>query len=360
MRFPGKLALLAAERVHPVLTWLPLGAALLLCGAEARASFERAHALVAAGPPLGAWVRASVWAALAALGLPFVVGRAAGLARRWRLADAEWLAPSPLSPASIQGALLAGTSLAAFLLVALGALAAEAFAPAAPGLRWAGTVGLAPAVLAEGAPPATCEVAGSVPARGTRLAIRPTLAPGSGQAVSLCASLASASGEVSRVEARIHGRTTLELAVPDPDGAPLRFTLERSGPGAVLVLPGREADLLAPLPTDRSASLALGVRAWLALAAWMALAAGLGAWMRTSLAALLVLSLALLALAADAELGTALRRFLPGGDLALAYARVAAGVVPPGPDAGAVLADLAGFLAGLVLLRAGLGVRRDP
>jgi hypothetical protein len=356
MRFPWKLALLAQERVHPVVAWVPLGLVLWLAGSQAGASFERSRELVESGPPLGAWVRSGAWTVLAFLGTPLLVGRAAGFARRFRRADAEWLAPTPLSSTSVELALLAGAGLGAFLLVGLAALAAEVASPAASGLRWIGAARLAPMVLAEGTPELACSL--EVPpevdrtdalADGARLRIRPTIAPGSGPAVSLRASLSSAGGDRTLVEARIHGRSTLELPVPDARGEPLRFALERSGPGAVLVLGGASADLLRETASDRSASLELGLRAWLVLTAWMALAAGLGAWIRPALAVLLVLSLAIHA----ATLGPG-HAWLPGGDLALAYELVGQGIVPAPMSIALVLADVGGMLAGFALLHAGL------
>ncbi len=358
MTFPWKLVRITQERTNPVRSWIPLALVFGFCGARAAASFDRSDELFGSGPPLGAWVRTNVWAVFALLALPLLLGRAAGIARRFQRADSEWLAPCPLSPWVVELALLAGIGSGALLLVALAAGAAEISCPTAPGLRFVGRTSVPPAVLPEGAAPFSFVLEAPPPAgfpSGARIRVSPMVAPGSGPAVSVRASLSDAEGGSTSVEKRIHGRATLEIPLPRGGAGPLGFTLERSGPGAVLVFPDRSVDILVETSSDRWASLELGLRAWLALAAWMALAAGLGAWMRPTLATLL--SLAGVAHAGLLELA---RAFLPGGDLRGAWDLVGQGIVPPPLSPALLVPHAGGVLVGLLLLHFGLRARRSP
>jgi hypothetical protein len=154
-------------------------------------------------------------------------------------------------------------------------------------------------------------------------------------------------GSRSTAEARVSARQSLRAAIPAEHGR-LHVTLERCGPGPIVAVGG--AEFLARVGDERRAGLALGARALTALLAWQALAFGLGAWMRTEVAAGLVLSLALLACALPGAP-------LTGADLPSALELAGQGLVPGRLGQPTLGAALSAF-AGLALARAGLGARR--
>ncbi len=356
--FSGGLFLLALRRSLPAALWAPT---LLFLALAATRSWSPPAPI--AGDPdaarsASAFVRHGVWATLGLFALPIIVFRAAAMPRRWRRRDASWIAPTPVarSAAALSGFLGAWTG--AGLLVLAAALAAEAaIRDAGAALRVQGVLESPAVVLSDDDGAARWELRtprAEELAAGTLVRIRPTVAPGSGPAVTVLATLSAGDGsESTRVARRVFGRTVLDLEVPPTARGALRFTLARMGPGAVLVLPARASELLVPARSERLASLELALRTWLALGAWLALAVGLGAWMRPGLAAL-----ATLAIVVAAARWSLARPLVPGSDLISAWELVGRGLVPPSAGLGVWIGLALALLLGAGLVSAGLAQRR--
>ena len=273
-----------------------------------------------------ALARQNVWSVLLVL-LPLVFLQAARLGTG---AARAWLAPTPAQPLRLALLLALGSALACALATVLAAGIAEAASEARPAWRRVRAAESPRAVLFDSAPSVRWSVA--APAPGERLRLWVTVAPGAGPAAS--ARFSARSGdETQAIEARVAGRTALELE--PPGGAELELELERLGPGALLVFGSGGLEVLAPLSSERWAALALGARVWLMLSAGCVLALGLGGVLRPVLATGLVLALVLVAWARAGAW-----RGIPGADLPRVFAELSAGLVP----APAPLAALAGAL----------------
>lgn len=358
---PG-LVRLALRRT---LTWplLALHLALVLLAATRRwvpesTPFAGDAATVSAA---SAHMRQGVWLVLAAFALPLLVVRAAGTGERWRRRDADWLGALPLGRASLLAHTWLGTLAGALVLVAATALAAEAAArDPRPAMRWERTLDHPPLVLQPGDPAGAIELGPGALAglpSGTRLRVEVTVAPGSGPAVTVAASLLPAGSTESTpgTVVRVHGRTRLELALPDavlagdPGNRRATLVLARRSEGAVLVLPRRSIDAVAPARAHALASWELGRETLLASAVWIVLAIALGVWMRPAYAAGLT---ACLALASWRWLaGVSL---VPGASLARDWTLVGQGLVPPVGSWGSFAGALVAVTAGVAVARRGL------
>jgi len=325
------LAALALRRALPL--WLVAGLALLLFLAARGSGSVPLVAGERAEVGLRALARQNVWSVLLVLA-PLLFLQAARLGTD---AATAWLAPTPAPRFGLALALIAGCAAASAAATLLTASVSEAATGDGPGWRAAGELEAPSAVLLDDTPVQRWRVPRI--AHDQRLRLATTVAIGSGPAVT--ARFRARDGEhLSEVEARVAGRTELELGPPAGEGAELELELERVGPGALLVLPPHALLLLEPVASERRAALALGSRVFLLLAAGTALSLGLARWMRASLAAGVVLALAILSWTSA---GAA--RFLPGADLPRAWSELASGLVPdPAP-----LAALAGAVALLVL-----------
>ncbi len=273
--------------------------------------------------------RLDVWSVFWVLAVPGVLWQAARLGARWRSSDADWLAPSPVPRLALGLACFTGAWGAGLALALLAALAAEAAAGDSAGaLRWQRTLENPSAVLLEESPELRWEEPsldlGALPA-GTRFRLRVTVAPGSGPAVTATFSVGTSPpwNAGASVERRIFGRTALALPVPAGLRGPAAFELSRTGEGALLVLPARSLELLVPAASEHLPSFELFLRAALFLAAAQSLTLGLASWMRPTLAAASVASLALLPWAWGLAGSLA-----PAGDLPRAWRLVGEGIAP--------------------------------
>jgi hypothetical protein len=342
-----RLAGLALRRTAP--PWLLAGlVVLLVLAARAAADTEP---LVAGLSDAGrrALARQNVWSLLA-LAAPLVWLNAA---RTGTAAANAWLAPQPAHPLALAAARLLGLVLAVAAATRATAVIGETAVPAsASGWRRVRTEPGPARVLDDAAPRVRWTIPAVAPGELAWLAV--TVAPGAGPATTARfrahargATHASAapSGTASEVtvEARVAGRTRLALALPS--GAPLALELERSAGGALLVLPRDALEIVAPLPSDRGAALALALHAFLLLAGAAALAAGLASILTPALATGVVLALALAACTGP----VALARWVPGAELARTWRELARGLVPAAPHASAWAGALVLVVLGLAL-----------
>jgi hypothetical protein len=341
------LVVLALRRTLPGWALLALVALLLLAArANHGAGLDAGPVLderQAAG--LRALARQDVWSVLLVLA-PLVFFHAARLGG---VACRTWLAPAPAAPLWLGAALVLGATLACALVTLLTAGVAEARVEAHPGWRRVHTAESPRARL-----DSLARVAWSIeaPEPGARLCLWLTVAPGAGPAAS-ARFTARAGGDRRTVEARVAGRTALELE--PPPGTRLELELEHVGAGAPLVIGTRGLEVLAPLASERLAALALGARAGLLLASGCALALGLGSLLRPALAAGLVLALVL-----GAWTRARAPAAFPGADLPQAFAELASGLVPapvaPAALVGALIVSACGLaLFALSFRRAGGG-----
>lgn len=329
-------------------------------GPEPPRSLGPAAPLVSAGAP-----GASPAAMLAAGYLwPWLLLGAARLGHRWREREADWLAPLPIRRAALSCSALASLAAAAATVALVSFVLARA--EGAGALSWTRSLPHPSGALLEGdaALEFTVEdLALEDLEPGSRLVARPSVAPGSGPAVSLAFSLWGAQGAVRTTRQRIHGRSEVSLELPPGMRGAARLRLEREGPGAVLVLPRGALELREPV---RDAPLA-GQSLWLAMAlagcAWCVLALGLGMWMRPGLAAGLTFLLALCPIWSPRLAGQA---WWPGHALAELWQAQARGLVPrahaPLESVAplALLGPAACVALGALLYRAGLGAGRGP
>jgi hypothetical protein len=305
------------------------------------------------------FARQGVWLLLLLLFVPLLVHRAStGFARR---REREWLASQPAGAIRLILPNLLGTWLAALLVLGFTALLAETAAGSGSGsgsgtLRFLHALDHPTCVLFESDEPARweqpdCDLA-ELPA-GSVVRMRPTVAPGSGPALSIRATAGSSGGAGARgeVRARIFSSTALEIPLPPGGLGPLHLELARESEGAVLLLPDDRIELLVPLADERRIGGEILLRLALASLAWIALGLGLGAWMRPGLASLCVLALWMIPWWWG--LGEA---WIPGGDLPRVWSLLGEGIAPPLRDAREGIGTATALLLGLGA--AGLGFRR--
>lgn len=339
-----RLGLLAFRRVLPA--WLVLGLVFLLVLA-ARASrgvpvlAADAEALVS----LRALARQNVWSVLFVLS-PLFFLRSARLGTH---AQTLWLAPTPLARPLLALALGAGCTLAGLVATGLTALVSECTLERAPeAWRRAGTSVNPTALLLE--EPRILRWSIPAPRPGERLRLWTTVAIGSGPAVT-ARFTARAGARTSVTEARVSGRTGLELTPPPGSSGMLELELERVGAGALLVLPPDALETLTPVASESLAGWELAKRACALLVAGCLLALGLGRSLRPALAAGLVLVLVPFSWSSVWA-----GRWIPCADLPRAWRALSEGLVPAAMPPAAVAGTLGLAALGLAL-HAGLATR---
>ena len=353
----GLVALAARRVLRP--GWLLLVAAVLVLAATHDWGFAESVVADASTAVLARGrARQGTWAVALLVLAPALLHRGGRAAAEWRRSEADWLAPRPLPRAAWLLSTALGTFAAGALLLSAAAAAAELRAGRGErAWRWARALEHPSFALVEGdaarswvEPGLAREGAGARGAApdGARLLVRPTVAPGSGPAATVRVTAAPELSAGPAVEARIDGRARIALDLPAGAG-PLTLTVERVGPGAVVVLPAGAVELVLPARSERLASLELLARVALGLAVVVALGLGLGAWMRPALA-----TGTLLALAALPAISPAAARLLPAGDLSRAWRLVGEGLVPPPIAPAPLLVGLALVAGGLLLAERGL------
>jgi hypothetical protein len=318
--------------------WLP-GALALFAWLAARAALAGTLDLgpVAAPAASRALVRQNAWSVLF-LAAPLLFLRAASLGRP---AANAWLSPSGSSPRVRALTLLAGIAAACALATVLVALIAEFAVQTSAPARQRNSLLPSPAAVLTAERP---RFAWQTPPVGEGAALRlwTTVAVGSGPAVT--ARLTARAGAWSEhVEARVAGRTALELGPGAPPGHPVELVLERLGEGALLVVPPEALESLLPVASERLSSCTLSLAAWLTLAAGSALAFGLARRLRPALAASSVATL----------LFAARSPWLP--DWGAAWSDLGEGLVPGNPAIPAWLGAGGLFLIGFLLQGRGGG-----
>jgi len=342
---------LGLGRVLPRAAWLGLVVLFVLAAAR---DWTPEHALLAEDSGPGAGRRQAVWALFGLVVLPVLVARAAGVARSWREGDCDWFAPLPIPREHYAWTACTGLWLGGLLAALLAGGTAELFASeGGDTYRWQRTLANPTFLLLEGDRgrgwTQTDLVLDELPP-GARVVFEPTVAAGSGPAMTVRVTLADAGGKEARREARVFGPTSIALDVPGGARGAARLRVERIGAGAVLALPRASLEVHVPTASDRLASLELWLRALLTLLAWTGFAAGLGAWIRPSLSA--GVTLALLSIPHWSRFTLP---WLPGADAVHAWDLVGAGLVPGTLEARGAVACLALGLGGAAALGLGLG-----
>jgi hypothetical protein len=301
-----------------------------LAGLAARGASDAPGALDAAGR---AQARTQAWSLLLFLA-PFLAHAGAALARPEALR--AWLAGGARRGALALGGVLGTSASGAGLCLVL--LLASELALDGGGTcqrlraRPASPVGL---LHADDAP---LEWSVPRPAGVTHARLALGLALGSGASTPLCWSVRDG-GETRRTEVVLGTQSWLTLELPPAATGELHCTLERRGPGAVLVLAEHGLELVAPAGSERRAAATFALHAALALALVLAATQLFARLLAPFLASLL--ALALFGLAAS-------RAFGPAGALVTAFHELALGRAPSWPGALAWLCAL--LAAGAVVL----------
>jgi len=332
-----RLSALAFRRVLP--SWLAAGlVALLVLAARVSHDVPLIAGDAQAQLALRALARQNVWSVLFVLA-PLLVLRAARLGTE---RESAWLRTLPAARPRLALALAAGCVGACLTAVLLTAAVCEATLASVPEAWRRARASANPTALFLDEPGAVLRWSIPAPAPGERLRLWTTVAVGAGPAAS--ARFTARSGAATSVaEARVAGRTALELTPPVGGGATLELELERVGPGAPLVLPPEALEILAPVASERWVAWELGSRALVLLASASCLALGLARGLRPVLATGLVFSGLLLSWSRPAH------AWLPCGDLPQAWDALTQGLVPaPLPGAVWPVAALLA-LAGLAL-----------
>jgi hypothetical protein len=346
------LATLALRRYAPASArWLALGLAFLAGWSD----WDPPRAWAADLVP-GALARRGVWTLLLIALAPFFVHAAAGTVARWRRGEIEWLASSGIG----RGAALASTALglAAGSVAAAIALALAAEAAAESGGRGWRCVGVArtpQVVLHDGAATAAWTTGRPRVARveGARLRIGVRRIAGAP-----AADVRLSAGAAAVASARAVERAALELEAPGAANV-LDLELTLATPGAIVALDGEGLLWLAPVASDRAASLDLALRVACALTACCALALGLGAWTNPMLAMLATLTALVPAwFGRGAAFESA---WWPWAGLPRAIELAGRGLAPSGPPIETVAGTIATLGVGLALALAEPGAwRRRP
>ena len=327
---------------------LPLGFALaatalavFIVGTETTAQDELA--LVSAR----ALSRASTWSTLTLVLVPYLIWGAARTISAWREGEVDWIAKAPVSRLRLIASAWCGASLAAALVVAGCACAAEfAARGSASGERRVAVCDAPPNLILDDAQAQRWTI--EAPARDecsklrlyiTIVAIEPSAF------VQVRARRANGGATIARKQFAAHG--TLDIETP-PGAGQVELEIARVEGGAIVMLARDRVDALLEGVDARQASLALAARITLALAAWLALALGLGAWLSAGIATWAALALTLPALLVDDNAAMA---WLPWHGLGEALELCERGVVPEALG----LAPLVGS-ASLVALGLALGV----
>ena len=271
--------------------------------------------------------RCAVWSGVLLLLIPLATLHAASLPHRWRAGEADWLGSRPVGRGPALASVLAGMLAASALLLAATATIVELGTESSTGalaqsgetlaLEWSRdrpqTTALAPGgnevLKLEGVP------------AGALLSLR--LMPTYGADPTTDARLTLTRGSThNTAEIRIATRATLEARVPEGTGV-LEVRLTNVGSGYLAWLAENGLELWRPAASARHSSLALALRAFLALIPLLALALGIavfvGPW-TASLSSLCIYLAAVSFLHAPA--------WYPGADLPRALDVVALGRLP--------------------------------
>jgi hypothetical protein len=292
-------------------------------------------------------VRSGAWIALALCIVPWIVLRAASQVAGWRAKEVEWLAKSPESPVSIATSAFAGILAAGCVLIALSAVAVELATPAGNvKLRRIGALepdGLVGIHSERTVYHWRLDVPESPPGASLRvhLAFVPT------DAYADVEWRAERAGHSNVATARVSSSCTVDVALPTGPG-PVQVELRRVGGGGLVLLDERNVDHLAPVASERFASVTVALKLACATAAWIALALGFGSTLAPWLA-----TLALLATTIAFEL---LRIREPWGSLPEILELCSRGIVPEPPSL-ALLRPVA-ILVVCGIWLAGIGARR--
>lgn len=299
--------------------------------------------------------RQAVWSGVLLLLIPLATLHAASLPHRWRAGEADWLGSRPVGPGPALASVLAGMLAACALLLAATATIVELGIGSSGGslarggetlaLEWSRdrpqTTALAPgedeySTLEDVPADALLSLRlmptyGADPTTDARLTLTRAETPDTAQTHNIA-------------ELRIATRATLEARVPQGTGV-LEVRLTNVGSGNLAWLAEHGLELWRPAGSARNSSLALALRAFLALAPLLALALGaavfVGPW-TASLGSLCIYLAVLSFLHAPA--------WYPGADLVRALDVVASGRLP------AAISPVSWLLAPiLVALGLGLG-----
>jgi len=269
--------------------------------------------------------RQAVWSGVLLVLIPLATLHAANLPHRWRAGEADWLGSRPVGRAAALASVLAGMLAAAAFLVCATATIVElgtdvdARDGGTLALEWSRdqpqTIALAPG-----------EEFGftlhDVPA-GALLSLRLMPTYGGDPTTDARLTLTRSESHVT-AQRRIATRTNLEARVPAGTGV-LEVRLINAGGGTLAWLAKNGLELWLPAGSVRTASLALALRAFLALVPLLALALGMavfvGPW-TASIGSLCIYLAAVSFLHAPA--------WYPGADLSRALDVVALGRLPGG------------------------------
>ena len=317
----------------------------------------QAETLAESKAGLGALQRRSAWSLFVWIAVPNALFMAAGVCRRWSRSEGRWFGALPVSHAEYLLALWIGVWFATLALLGATALAAEAGAGSNAGLRRLQQELPHPRfALVQGDSPRVWPLTGMRLDAGQYVRLRPTVAPGSGPAVTVLVRLLQGPDgpELARVERRVSGRTSLELEVPAATESPW-IEVARLGTGAVLAVPGGSLTLLDRIDSARELTFALALQLALASGVWTALVLALGSWLRPALA--IGATLALFAWSTGSTPLPALEstlRWLPGTQLPDLWQRIGEGLVPVRPGPTNWVVGLAAIASSLILAARGL------
>ena len=293
-------------------------------------------------------VRQGTWSGALLLLLPAFVLHAAGTFARWRGGDADWLACRPTRRSAALSSTWCGATAAAVIALAAVAVVVELGASGGGAtFAAAGTHDLSRYARVE--PGEVIEVglgsfAHDAPG-GSRLRVLVVATVGAGPTTEV--EIAAGRGGVQRLaRERVTARTRVELELPPGDGD-LSVRIANVGGGAAAVVAPGSFELWVPAGTERSASVAVVVRAAAGLAALIALAIGFGAWVGTVTAAC--------AAGALWWLGAAwLGEGWPGGGLGRTLGIIGQGRLPGDLDPLALVAGASLVILGLATALAGM------
>ncbi len=210
------------------------------------------------------------------LALPAVVFASASFGRRCRGRDRLWLGSRALSRSAITASTWLGNWAGGVALAAGIALAAEVAAgPAASAPRSLRDVPAPPALLVESGERAAWSVTDPESELAHGRSLRLTLATAPGSSPSALVRFRCARGDAaSASEVRVHGRMSIELALPEQTSGTddVVLSVEKLGEGCTVELLPDALALIEPALSARLASAELFLRVALFLGAWTALA----------------------------------------------------------------------------------------
>jgi len=247
-------------------------------------------------------LRQAAWALFGLFAAPLAISQCSRFALTWRQTDADWFGALPARQVRwVLGAAL-GSFLASLALSLSWALAIEASVQGdAPAGRFGRTLENPGMSLLPGEselhwrqPDLQLD---ELPA-GSLVILRPSIMSGAGPSAEVALELRGEGLEpdsVVRTSALIFGPSRLALCTNNKLRGIAHLSIKRLAAGAPIVLPKAHVELVRPLASEHWISAELALLALSYLSAWCCLAAGLGAWMRPSLALALCLALLLVA-----------------------------------------------------------------